>query len=276
MTKSLGIMQGRLSPPVGERIQAFPWQTWEAEFPLAAESGLTAIDWIVESERLKENPLLTSDGRRRAAELVRGTGTGICAVCADYFMERPIIRCTPDERLERLRILDEILESMNAMAVPFLEVPFVDNASIDTPEELDQVVDAFSRKLDRACELGVTVAFETSLAAEPFREFLDRLGHPAGCANYDTGNSASLGYDPRDELSAYGERVSTLHVKDRIRGGTTVPLGQGDADLAAGFAGLRAKGFDGPIILQVAREGDELAAARSNRAFVEALMEDWE
>jgi len=36
----LGIMQGRLVPPVEGRFQAFPRDRWTAEFPRAAEAGL--------------------------------------------------------------------------------------------------------------------------------------------------------------------------------------------------------------------------------------------
>jgi L-ribulose-5-phosphate 3-epimerase len=275
LANSLGIMQGRLSPPVNGKIQAFPWETWEEEFRLAAEVGLTAIDWIVESERLEENPLLTPAGRRRAKELVTNTGVAIGAVCADYFMECPFIRCTPEEQRERLRVLDGLLEDMNAMGIEYLEIPCVDNSSIDTQEELDQLVDVFAAKLNRAHELGVTIAFETSLSAETFCSLLDRLGHVAARANYDTGNSASLGYNPREELAAYGERVVTLHVKDRVLGGTTVPLGQGDTDFAASFSMLHQQGFCGPIFLQVARQGDEMTAVLDNLAFVGKLMGDW-
>jgi sugar phosphate isomerase/epimerase len=39
-----------------------------------------------------------------------------------------------------------------------------------------------------------------------------------------------------EEFAAYGERVGSFHIKDRVRGGKTVPLGQGDTD----FASLRA------------------------------------
>ena len=33
--------------------------------------------------------------------------------------------------------------------------------------------------------------------------------------NYDTGNSASLGYDPSEEISVYGHRIINVHIKDR-------------------------------------------------------------
>ena len=65
-----------------------------------------------------------------------------------------------------------------------------------------------------------------------------------------------------------------MHVKDRIRGGGTVPLGTGSADLAAVFAGLERVDYQGDVILQVARgeTGQEVDWARQNRAFVEAAL----
>jgi L-ribulose-5-phosphate 3-epimerase len=85
--------------------------------------------------------------------------------------------------------------------------------------------------------------------------------------NYDSGNSASLGYDVGRELAAYGTRIGSVHVKDRIRGGSTVPLGSGDADLTALFEGLAGLRYQGDYVLQVARgeDGNEVQWARQNR-----------
>ena len=41
----LGLLQGRLSPPVGG-FQEFP-KDWEREFRIADELGLNHIDWLV-------------------------------------------------------------------------------------------------------------------------------------------------------------------------------------------------------------------------------------
>jgi L-ribulose-5-phosphate 3-epimerase len=88
--------------------------------------------------------------------------------------------------------------------------------------------------------------------------------------NYDSGNSASLGYDVAGELAAYGTRIGSIHIKDRIRGGGTVPLGAGDADLPALFSLLAGLQYQGDYVLQVARgaDGSEVEWARQNRAFL--------
>ena len=67
---NIGFMQGRLSPMVDGKIQAFPWNFWEKEFVLAKENGLGCVDWIVETEGLRENPMMTSEGKKRIRSLL--------------------------------------------------------------------------------------------------------------------------------------------------------------------------------------------------------------
>jgi hexulose-6-phosphate isomerase len=88
--------------------------------------------------------------------------------------------------------------------------------------------------------------------------------------NYDSGNSASLGYSVVEEFAAYGDRIGSVHIKDRVRDGGTVPLGQGDADFPALFAELKRLGYANNFVLQVARglPGDEVSWARNNASFV--------
>ena len=45
--------------------------------------------------------------------------------------------------------------------------------------------------------------------------------------NYDTGNSASLGFDVEEELEEYGDKISDIHIKDRLAEGGPVELGMG-------------------------------------------------
>jgi L-ribulose-5-phosphate 3-epimerase len=51
----IGIMQGRLSPPVGGRIQSFPVDCWREEFFRAREAGLNCIEWVYEFETEARN-----------------------------------------------------------------------------------------------------------------------------------------------------------------------------------------------------------------------------
>ena len=149
-------------------------------------------------------------------------------------------------------------------------IPFVDASRIDTQEEFDGVVSLLKRILEETRKTGIEIHLETFLNPTRFAELLSRLPDPCLKVNYDSGNSSSLGYVPREEFAAYGERVGSVHIKDRLLGASTVPLGTGDADFAALAEGLRKVAYKGDFILQVARgaSGDEVAWARQNCAFV--------
>jgi hexulose-6-phosphate isomerase len=70
-------------------------------------------------------------------------------------------------------------------------------------------------------------------------------------------------------------RIVNVHVKDRLRGGGTVPLGDGAAQLGAVFELLRRAGYAGDYILQTARaaDGDHAGALARYRDLVAHLVE---
>jgi L-ribulose-5-phosphate 3-epimerase len=261
-------MQGRLSPPIEGKIQAFPMKTWRKEFRSAKECGFDLIDWIIETRDLEKNPLMNGSGLAEIKRLGEETGVKVGAVCADYFMEYPLIRCSEEERKERLEKVLLFARRLSAAGIPYMEFPLVDNSAIQTEDELRQLIEMFSPIMDKLQSLNVTIAFETSLPPERLKNFFEKLNHPVAKANYDMGNSASLGYKPKDELLAYGKYVVTVHVKDRIRGGGTVPLGTGDTDFDTCFAMLAKIEYKGPYILQAARGEEEISWNKKNKDFV--------
>ena len=60
-----------------------------------------------------------------------------------------------------------------------------------------------------------------------------------------------------EEIGTYADYIWNVHVKDRIYTGTTVPLGEGDADLAGAIRCLERSGYQGNYILQTARAVNE-------------------
>jgi hexulose-6-phosphate isomerase len=270
----IAIMQGRLVPPVDGRIQAFPRDNWADEFPRAAAAGLDAIEWIFDCYGEDVNPIMTTAGVARIKELGAKHGVAVRSVCADYFMDRPFIGASATERTERLETLAHLLEMCAAVGARRVVLPFVDQSSMRTPEEQLVVAEVLRQMLPTAERTGVELHLETDLDPDAFRQFLALVQHPLVKVNYDSGNSASLGYHPTQEFEAYGERVGSVHIKDRIRGGSTVPLGTGNADFEALFAGLRGLRYSGDFVLQVARgvAGEEVEWARRNLDFVESYL----
>ena len=124
--------------------------------------------------------------------------------------------------------------------------------------------------LPAAEETGIELHLETSLGPAEFAKLLDGVPHSKLKVNYDSGNSASLGYAPAEEFAAYGDRIGSVHIKDRVLNGGTVPLGSGDADFPALFSSLEKIDYRGDFTLQVARgvAGDEVAWAKQNVAWL--------
>lgn len=270
----LGIMQGRLLPPIEGRIQAFPRHNWPNEFAYAAAAGLYAIEWIYDTYGLGANPIESGPGIERILQLSQSHGVAIRSICADYFMDFTLVRATEVERVERLTHLRWLLQAAQRMGVTRMVLPFVDSSEIRDDTDRDAVIDTLQRALPSAAAAGVELHLETSLDPDAFALLLERIPHPLVKVNYDSGNSSSLGYRPADEFAAYGARVGSVHIKDRLLHGTTVPLGRGDADLNEVFQGLHSLNYTGDFVLQVARgnSGAEVDWAAGNRVYVEGFL----
>jgi L-ribulose-5-phosphate 3-epimerase len=266
----MGIMQGRLGPPEDGRFQCFPRHRWASEFAHAAQVPFNYVEWVYDLYGHDVNPLGNPAGVERLTHLVESTGVRIRSICADYFMEKPLLRCGQQELDRRLQELARILRNGRAAGVNRVVIPFVDASAIASNEDLVAVQDALRAALPIADETGVEIHLETSLGPSEFAGLLGRIVHPKLKVNYDSGNSASLGYSPADEFAAYGDRIGSVHIKDRVLKGGTVPLGTGNADFPALFSCLEKIEYRGDFTLQVARgtPGDEVAWAKQNLEFV--------
>ncbi|HEX2830037.1 MAG TPA: sugar phosphate isomerase/epimerase family protein [Burkholderiales bacterium] len=252
----IGFMQGRLSPMVDGRIQAFPWRHWEGEFDAAQAIGIPLMEWTLDQERLRENPLLTSAGRARIAELTRRTGLRVESVTGDCFMQAPFYKADGPVRAALMDDFTAVIDATAAVGAKLIVFPLVDNGSLETAAHEAALREGLAHVEPRLRGKNVRIAFESDFGPERLAQFISTFPADVFGINYDIGNSASLGFDPDEEIGAYGERVTHVHVKDRVRGGTTVPLGTGSARFERVFAGLRRAGYRGDFVLQTARAAD--------------------
>jgi L-ribulose-5-phosphate 3-epimerase len=261
---TIGIMQGRLSPSVNGKIQAFPADNWRLEFDRAKALKLDDIEWILESP-LESNPLWADDGMARIRDAVNETGVKVNFICADYFMESPFIRMSSMNLEHNRSVLKKTVDQAALLGARGIEIPCVDASAIRSRAEEDELASALEPCLNYAASKRIEIGLETSLPPDRFQALLKRIGHPILKANYDTGNSASLGYNQKEEVDAYGLWINNVHIKDRILGGSTVPLGTGNADIPHFLKQLKLSGYSGGFVLQAARGADDIAIARRYR-----------
>lgn len=275
MRERIGFMQGRLVDQVDGKIQAFPATQWREEFPAAQGLGLRWMEWTLDAEGLAENPLCTDAGRDEIRRLERAHEVTVASLTGDCFMQRPFWKATGNEARARLQALDQVLESAASLGVGQIVVPLVDQGSLESPQQERALLDALFERTDFMRAAGLSIAFESDLAPQALARFIESFPADAYGINYDIGNSASLGYDPAEELTAYGHRVINVHMKDRLLGGSTVPLGAGSAQFDAVFRYLSQCHYGGRVILQTARAQDGNHASTLERYvnFTAALME---
>lgn len=269
-------MQGRLLPKFNGRYQAHPVGYWQKEFDSAAAFGLDCIEFIFDYNDAEANPLLSESGADEILAVSDRTGVAVKTVCADYFMEAPLHHADDSVGAGSQRILERLLARGVQLGLTDIVIPCVDQSGLRDAAETERLVRRITAVLERAEAAGINLSLETDLAPQSFAELLDRFDSPRVTANYDTGNSAALGYDPAEELASYGDRITDIHIKDRVRGGGSVPLGTGDADFPRFIEALRPLDYRGPIIMQVFRDDDGVAAFSEQLHWFRSKLSEWD
>jgi len=257
-SKRMGVMQGRLSPIRNGRIQSFPHENWRDEIAEVAQLNIQKIEWTIDSEEFALNPLVSSFGCNEINLTINKFAITIPSVTCDYFMENPPWRESGEAVLKNLRL---IIDGMLKIKASTLVIPLVDNSSIKNSAYASYVIDYFKELEQQLVDSNVRVAFEADLPPDDFCSFIENFNPSIFGVNYDIGNSASLGFNPLEEFDSFGARIINVHVKDRVLNGTTVPLGQGNADFELVFDLLAGSGYKGNYILQTARAMDGNHAA---------------
>ena len=232
----LGLMQGRLLPPVNNHIQEFPNQ-WRDEFDILDKCGLQCVEWLITTNSLVSNPALKSPSMLN--------GLPISSVCVDTLV---------DERIndpEYLRSsLVPLCSSITAhhftktVTIPLLEASSMQDKSKRA---------AFIRNITDIADMfpNINFSFEAELGIKELKEIVSLRDN--FLVTYDTGNITSFGLDHEEYIRAFSNKINNVHLKDRTFDANTVEPGLGDTDFRKIFATLRDIKYSGPFILQTAR-----------------------
>jgi hexulose-6-phosphate isomerase len=279
--KKIGIVQGRLSPSVDNQIQAFPIDTWKEEFPIYEQLGICCIDWLFKYETVTDNPLSSDYGIEQIKELCNKYNVKINAVLSDYFMVKRLFGEETDESIKNLYFL---IDQCDKCGIPNIVLPFVDNAAIKTEEDKKQIVENLTEPIRYANNKSINIIIEGSLEPSVFRSFIISFKPLNVKINYDMGNSTGLGYDPGEEIRLLGEFFGSIHIKDKIKSGETVPLGTGDVDFKTVFNELKNIDYSGSFILETARQDladseikkDRMETIKNYISFIKPYLEGFE
>jgi len=254
MRNKIGVMQGRLLPKYQGRYQAFPVGTWQEEFKIAKECNLDLIEFILDFNDAEENPLLRIGGANEILEVSKDTGVLVKTICADYFMEAPLHSSNEKIAKESFKVLYRLLEVAKEIKITDIVIPCVDQSSLKTNDSVDRFVKQIVKIIPVIERENINLSLETDLDPKSFVKLLDKLNSINITVNYDIGNSAALGFDSSEELMAYGDRITDIHIKDRTLGGGPIILGEGNANFEIFFDKLKEFNYEGPFIMQAYRD----------------------
>lgn len=244
-------MQGRLSGPIDDKIQAFPSKTWKEEFNQAQKCDFDLIEWVFDS---LENPIMTEEGICEIKRCVKNSKVKINSVCADYFMENLLFGLPKENIKKNVDILISLIKQCSKLDIQIIELPFVDSSSLLTKNNLNEIFVNLKPILCLLEKNNIFLTLETDLAQIQFYNLLEKFNCSHIKANYDIGNSISNGFDPTIEIITLKDYIFNVHIKDRIIHGKTITLGQGDVDFDLFFSTLSKIDYKNDLIIQGARE----------------------
>jgi len=253
-TKKIGFMQGRLVESINNQIQCFPKFSWMQELEIAEKVGFELMEWIKDDY---DNPLLTD--KHIMSHLCKEHKITINSICADFFMTHKLFSESESELDKNLNILQNLITNAHELGIQIIEIPLVDISSIkNSPSDKAQFCFNLQKAIPIAEKNNVILNLETDLPANDFRALLLGFSSDIVKANYDVGNSTSLNYNVNNELIVLRDLITNIHIKDRLVGGVSVPLGTGNVDFESFFSTLSQIHYAGDFIIQGARGNESL------------------
>lgn len=247
----IGIMQGRLSPSKPKLIQFFPSKTWDKEFYPANKLGLKYLEWTLDYKNLKQNPLLQKKLRHKIKNLCKKYNIKIKSVTCDCFMHKPFWKIKNNYKY--LSDFRHVVEASAKIGIKYIILPLVDNGSIKTNSHIKNTIKIFNKETKIIKKNNVKILFESDFEPAVLRKFIENFNSKYFGINYDTGNSAGLGYNINDEFKHYGKYINNIHIKDKKFKGKTIRLGKGDANFENLKKNIKKIKYNGLFILQTAR-----------------------
>jgi L-ribulose-5-phosphate 3-epimerase len=251
---NIGIMQGRLSPMIDNQIQAFPYEYWKNEFKIASENNIYSIEWIIDEYK---NPITNETLIPEIKKLSTKYNVKINSLCCDFFMDNLLFQISKEEQKKNILVLKKLMKNAHTLGIKILEIPLVDSSSMRNQKDEDEIIENLKEVTQDAKDLGILIGLETDYKPQKILELLKKINNDNVVLNYDTGNSASLGFNSKEELTLLKKYIKNIHIKDRKLHGSTVPFGEGDVDFNLFFSTLKEIDYKGDLILQGARIDNE-------------------
>ncbi len=266
-------MQGRLSPIFKKKIQSFPWNYWRKEIFIAKKNNFNLMEWTLDYPRLFNNPLISSQEQKKTLIFLKKNKIFVNSVTCDFFMQKPFFLIKNKKKFElNINNLLKIIKRLINAKIQFIVIPLVDKSSIKNTYQEKLVIREFNKIIKNlnTNNFKTKILFEIDYSPSKLKKFIKKFSSNFFGINYDSGNSASLNYNIDDEFNYYGNRILNVHIKDKVKYGKTIKLGQGNVNFFKLKKNLRKIHYNRNLILQTARNlyGKHLSELIDNRNFL--------
>ena len=249
----IGIMQGRTIPSENNNIQYFPFKSWKKEFPILMDLGIYKLQWIYENSKDTLNPIFNNKFLKKKKLLFEKYNIQIDSIFADEFIKKPIFLNSKFNPLNFNKLID-LIEISSKLKIKYIILPLVDKSSV-REYNYDYIITSLIEKvLGYLKKENMELHLETDIENKKIYKIIKKTNSDKNIKiNFDSGNTISLGYNIKKEIEDANYMIGSVHIKDRVINGTTVPLGYGDVDFEQFFKSLKDINYERDLILQAAR-----------------------
>ena len=250
----LGVMQGRLVPQESKKIQSFPWKNWKKEIRICGKNNFKILEWTVDHHKFYQNPINLKSCRKTINNLKIKHKVKTYSLTADFFMHKPFFKEKKKSNfLEEIQKLNTILDNSKKIGIKYVIIPLVDNSSIKKFKNLNLFFKTMKSQEKTLRKNKQMILFESDFEPKKLFKFIKKFNSKYFGINYDTGNSASLGHDLKEEIILF-KYIKNIHIKDRFYKGKTTRLGTGDYNFKLFSRYIKKFNYKGNFIFQTARK----------------------
>lgn len=269
--KNLSITQGRHLKKINNKIQQFPDKLWKEELKLFNTTKLKFIEWVVSKENFSKNPISKANGYKTINYHLKKNNLNCRSVDLDFVVKENPLSFSEKKLLIFIKKIEIIISNCEKVGIKYLIFPFLENSSPKNKNKFKKLIYFFNLILKKISK-NIILLIETDLKPKLVLLLIKKLKNKI-YINYDIGNSASNNYDFEEEKK-YFKFVKNIHLKDRIKHGSTVRFGLGNANFKKMFIYLKKNNKNYDFTLQPARSkcNKDIEEIKLNIKYINQLL----
>ena len=253
---NFGITQGRLTDTKKNILQKFP-KNWKKEFDYLNKTPLDYIEFFLEKKINLNNPIWTSDGRKKINKFVKKTKLKYSIVCDNYIINKD---------LKSKRILEyysQLLLSVKKINCKLLIVP-LESINFKKVDEYNSVIEFIKKIHLISKKLDVNLSFEFNEDISVFRKIIKDTKIINLKITFDTGNFFIKNKNLLNSLKQYQKYINHVHLKDRDKFGNNVVLGTGLINFPKIINFLKLRNYNKCLTFETHRGENAILTAKKN------------